>query len=90
MHQNAFPLAEANDIPHDEEVAGKIEMFDELQFPIDLLPGTFAQIRRLFTVTPIHALARALAQKRDHRLAFWDRITRELITKMFQRELQSA
>ena len=90
MHQNVFSIAEANDVPHDEEITGKIEFFDEVQFTIDLFPGTLAQIPPLLAITPAHAFARSIAQKRDHRLAFWNWILWEFVAKILQRELQAT
>src|SRR5437762_3308164 len=55
LHQNAFSLTEANDVPDNKEVACKIEFFNELQLAIDLLPGTFAQIQWLLAIAPMHA-----------------------------------
>ena len=37
LHQNILLAAEANDVPNDQEIAGKIEFFDQRQFAFDLL-----------------------------------------------------
>ena len=39
LAENALLAAEANDIPDDQEVAAEAELFDELEFAFDLLPG---------------------------------------------------
>src|SRR5215472_1562567 len=41
LHENIVFVAETNDVPNDQEVAGKIEFFDERELAIDLLARFF-------------------------------------------------
>src|SRR5215469_9423170 len=38
LYEDAFLLAEADDVPDNEKVSGKIQFFDERQFTLNLLP----------------------------------------------------
>ena len=37
MHQDFLAAAEIDQVPDDEEIAGQVELFDNGQFPLDLL-----------------------------------------------------
>ena len=65
LHENVVLAAEIDDVPDDQEVAGEIELLDQIELALDLAA-------RALVIRPI-ALARArlrdLPQKRRHRLA---------------------
>src|SRR5205809_1051500 len=82
LDQDALPPAELDNVPHDEEVAGKVEFLDQGELALDLLPGPLV-------VRPI-ALARpfvhALAQKARLGLRFGDLIAWKFVAEVFERE----
>ena len=45
LHQNAVLLAVADDVPHDEEVAGKAELGDQREFALNLRARLVEQMR---------------------------------------------
>ena len=73
LHENALLPAEIDDVPDDEEVAGEIELLDQIELARDLRAGAIV-------IRPI-AIARAdlrePPQKRRLRLARRHRIVRE-------------
>ena len=71
LHENIIFAAEANDVPDNQEISGKIQLFDHRQFAIDLLHRPF--IPRAVPVH--HAFPCSCAQKLDLRFAYraWDR-----------------
>lgn len=85
LHEDVLLAAVIDDVPYDQEVTGKIEFLDQVEFAIDL-------VTRLVMERPI-AIARAdlgdLAQKRHLRLAIRDGIRREAIPEIVHRELQA-
>ncbi len=84
LHQNPLPPAEVDEVPDDEEIAGQVELLDEIQFARDLAPSPLV-------VRPI-ALARAnlrdLPEERRHRLVRWHGIVRKAIAEIGHRVLQ--
>ena len=73
LHQDPLLPAEVHDVPDDEEVAGEIELLDEIQLALDL-----ARVARLDRpVALARARLRDLAQERRHRLPSAARGTRE-------------
>src|SRR5215475_10105186 len=41
LHQNVFLAAETDDVPNDKEITSKIELFDEIELFLDLVPRLF-------------------------------------------------
>ena len=84
LHEDAALAAEVDQVPDDEEVAGQIELLDQIQLAADLRP-------RAVVIRPI-PLARAdlrdLAQKRRHRLARRHRVLRKAIAQVGHRVLE--
>src|SRR5262249_12489505 len=39
LHQDAAPAAEAHDVPDDQEIAGQLQLADQLQLALDLAAG---------------------------------------------------
>src|SRR6516165_8744820 len=84
LRQDAVLLTEAHDVPHDQEIAGQLQLFDQRQLVLDLLAG--AVMIRL--ITAAGALVDALAQKAHHGLAFRHGIARKFVAEVGQRELE--
>ena len=84
LHENPLPPAEADEVPDDEEVAGEVELLDELQLARDL--------RARAVVIRAIAIARAdlrdAPQERDLRLAGRHRVVGKAITEIRERELE--
>ena len=78
-----------DEVPHDEEVAGEIELLDELQFVFDLAAGAMLRFRRGPTVTPRKTLPGAVSQKRIHGFALGNGVARELIAEIFECEFET-
>ncbi len=82
--------AVANDVPHDEEIAGQFEMLDERQFALDLALGALPQLAlsraQIAVASAFHG---ARPQKRVHGFAVGDGIARELVAKIVQRECET-
>ena len=66
LNENAVLPAEVDEIPDDQEVAGKIEFFDQIQFAGDLGAGTI--VKRPIAIA--RADGRDPPQEGDHRLAW--------------------
>ena len=84
LHQDVLLPAVIDDVPDDEEVAGEIELLDEIELARNL--------RTRLVVIGTVAIPRAhfgdLAQKRDLGFARRDRIAWEAIAEIVHRELQ--
>ena len=85
LHEDVVLPAEIDDVPDDEEVAGELELLDEIELARDLRAGAIV-------VRPV-ALARAgvgdVAQERALRLAGRHRIVREAVAEIRHRVLQA-
>src|SRR5260370_36425114 len=86
LNQNVLCPAETNDVPDDEEIAGQVELFDNGQFPFDLLRSALI----LDSIAMNHALEGAAAQKGDLRFFVGCRIDGELIAKIFENKFQAG
>ena len=78
-------FAEAHDVPNDQEVAGEMELFNQREFALDLLAGALV----IRPVAAARAFVGELAQQAHLRLAFGDRVARELVAEVGQREIQT-
>ena len=64
LHQDALLAAVAHDVPHDQEISGQFELFDQREFALDLPSGALPQARP----APVACSGRALlAMARDRR-----------------------
>ena len=89
MHQD-FPLAaEANDVPDNEEVAGQVEFFDQVQLTLDLSPGPLTKVGSGAAIALLKSFQSALPQERHHGLAFRNRVFWEFIAKIAELELEA-
>ena len=81
LHEDVFLAAEVDDVPDDQEVAGEIELLDQIELALDLPPGALV-------IRPV-ALARArlrhLAQERRHRLAGRHGVFRKAVAEIGHR-----
>ena len=90
LHENAVVTAEADDVPHDEEVAFEVELLDEGEFALDLAMRAFAEVSFAgMAVALACAFVGALAQEGHHGLAFGHGIARELVAEIGEREFES-
>jgi len=89
LHEDIVFAAEADDVPNDEEVAGKIEFFDQGQFAFDLLAGASVAGVVARAITGNHSLMGALTQELHFRLALGHRIFGELVAQILQGKLQA-
>ena len=84
LHEDVVLPAEIDDVPDDEEVAGEIELLDEIELARDLRAGAVV-------VRPV-ALARAdvgdLPEERDLRLAGRHRVVGKAVAEIGHRVLQ--
>jgi len=81
--RNILLVQKWDEVPHDEEVAGEIELLDELQFAFDLAAGAMLRFRRGPTVTPRKPCQVRFSQKR-FMVSPWERgVARELIAEIF-------
>src|SRR5438270_4299034 len=88
LNQNALFAAETDQVPHNKEVASKVQLFYERQFAFNLAPGTLAYVSVGATVMLLRAFLGSLAQKRHHALAFRHGIFGELVSQIVERELK--
>src|ERR1019366_4664300 len=82
-------LTEADQVPHDQEVPGKAEFCDELEFVTYLCFRFFKQV--LFgwiAVAFAHAVVHTLGQEAVHRLALGHRIMRKLVAEIVERKVE--
>ena len=84
LHENALLPAEIDDVPDDEEVAGQIEPFDQIELARDLRAGAIV----IRPVAIARANLRQPAQERRLRLARRHRIFRKAIAEIGERELE--
>jgi len=86
LHEDVVPAAEIDDVPDDEEVAGELELLDEIELARNLRAGAI--------VTRAVAFARAdvgnLPQERRLRLAGRHRIIGKAIAEIRHRVLQAV
>ena len=83
---NPCSLAEAHDVPDDQEIPGQIQLFDHGQLALDLALGFFV----IGTVALARARIGQLAQIRIHGFAGRHGICRKLVAQIAQRELQAG
>ena len=57
LHKNVLLAAEADDVPHDDEIACQCELFDQRYLTLDLNLSAVAQVFRGMTITFFHSLA---------------------------------
>ena len=84
LHEDVLLPAEIDDVPDDEEIAGEIELLDEVQLARDL--GARAIVIR--PVPFAGARLRDLAQERRHRLARRHRVLRKAVAEIRHRVLE--
>ena len=82
--------AEADDVPDDEEIAGEIEFFDQRQVRARSGAGALLQIvigggRSVLS----RALPRCAGAGTNHGFAFRDRVAREFVAQVVEREFQA-
>ena len=54
LHQNSLLAAEAHDVPDDQEIAGQLQLLDQRQLALDLLPRALPQVSAIpFPHVPI-------------------------------------
>ncbi len=84
LHEDVVLAAEVDDVPDDQEIAGQLQLLDEIEFARDLRAG--------LVVIRTVAIARAdigdAPQERRLRLAGRHRIFREAVPEVGHRELQ--
>ena len=86
LHQDPLLAAVADDLPDDEEISRKVELFNQRQLALNLPGGALAQRPIALTC----ALQRARAQKRIHALALRHRIAGKFISQISEREFQAS
>ena len=84
LHENVVLPAEIHDVPDDQEVAGEIELLDEIELARDLRAGAIV----IRTVAIARADLGHLPQKRRLRLARRHRIFRKAVAEIRHRVLQ--
>src|SRR5437868_7644928 len=91
LHQDFLFAAKSNDVPDDQEVPGKMQLFDQRQFALYLALGAFKQIIVPFrAITVLKAFIRALSKKRIHRFSFGNGIARKFVAEIGQRIFESC
>jgi hypothetical protein len=85
LHQDAFLAAEVDDVPDDQEVAREIELLDQRQLLLDLAPGAVV----VRTIAAARAFVGPPRQERVHRLAGRNRVERELVSQIGEREVEA-
>src|SRR6266566_1766385 len=89
LNQNSFLTAEANDVPNDQEVAGKLQFLDQSQFSLNLPFGALIEVVvALRRITRAETLFRAFSEERIYRFAGGNRVSRKFIAKVRQRVSQ--
>ena len=86
LHEDVLLPAEVHDVPDDQEVAGEIELLDQIQLALDLPPGAIV-------VGPIplaRARLRDLPQERRHRLAGRHRVFGKAIAEVRHRVFEAV
>ncbi len=82
LHQDALLAAEAHDVPHDQEIAGEFELFDQRQLALDLPLCALPKVAFSAAVSLPRAFLGALAQERHHGLALRHGIARKFVTEI--------
>ena len=90
LDQNIFLAAEADQVPHNQKIAGQLEFFDQPQLTLNLAPGAALQAGVRSSIALLKALPGALAQKRHHALAFRHGVSGEFVSQSFEREFESG
>src|ERR1051326_1798043 len=85
LHENVFLIAEADNVPNDEEIAREIEFFDKRKLALDLLASFFV----IGTIAGEHPVIGSFAQKLHLRTAFRHRISRKLVAQILQSEFET-
>ena len=85
LHENVVRAAELDDVPDDQEIAFQFQFLDQPELAFDLLALFFA----VRLEAPQRTGFGQLAQKRSHGFACRHRIGRELVSEIFQSELES-
>ncbi len=85
LRQDVMLLAEAHNVPNDEEVAWQFQLFNhgKLAFHLQARPLVIGP------VTAARSLVREFAQQAHLRLPFGDGVSRELVSKVCQRKIQT-
>ena len=85
LREDIVLLAEAHDVPNDEEVAWQFQLFNHCKLAFHL------QARALVIgpVTAARPLVREFAQQAHLRLTFGDGVSRELVSEVGQRKIQT-
>ena len=86
LREDAVLHAEAHDVPHDQEVAGEIELLDHRELLLDLRLG----LRRQRPEACAGAVPGDLPQVRGRRLAGRQRVVRELVAEVRESEVEPA
>jgi hypothetical protein len=83
LNKDVVPLAEANDIPDDEEISRKAELCDQGKLMLDLLLGTLQKTCiALRSVASSDPFLSPLLEEAVHRLAIWDWIAWKFISEI--------
>jgi hypothetical protein len=85
LHEDVVLAAVVHDVPDNQEIAGEIELVDEIELALDLTPGAIV----VRTVALARARLRNLPQKRPHRFAVRHRILGESIAEIGHRVLDA-
>src|SRR5665213_1597675 len=90
LNQDVVFLAETNDVPDDQEVSGKAEPRNQIEFVIDLLLRSLQKGAVILRPIPAHhAFGDSLSKKAVHRLAVRNRVARKFIAKVIELESQT-
>src|SRR5207245_45769 len=91
LHEDFLFAAKSNDVPDDQEVPGKVQLFDQRQFALYLALAAFKQIIVPFSAIPVlKAFFRALAKKRIHRFSLGNGIARKFVAEISQAVLEAC
>ena len=77
--------AELNNVPDDQKIARQVELADQSQFMLDLLPRLLV----ICSVAANHSFVGALAQKLDLRLSLRRGVTGKFVAEIGESELQA-
>src|SRR5579884_306375 len=84
LYENSLPAAELYDVPDDQKISGKPELFNQRQLTLDLLPRALV----IRAVAAARALLGLPAEKRVHGFARRHGILRKFVTQIGQREIE--
>ena len=82
LHEDALALAEVHEVPDDQEVAAELELADEGELPLDLLPGLVV----IGAVASARPLLGPLAEKGERGLARRHRIVGKAVAQVVEGE----